>query len=358
MEELLVQQFEGGSGGLSTGLLYAPACFAEGPELTALATVAKAHGRLLSCHLRDEGDGLAAAIAEMLAVQQASGVALEISHLKVSGRRNWGTLPAALTQIEEAVARGADVTFDAYPFTFGCSTVVTLLPAAVLDTDMATLVRRLGDPAVRAAVRTALSRPESLFASVGPERVVIAGSVSPELCRYGGRTLAEVARERRVDPVEALLDLVIADHGRTSIFLFQMDEADVRRALVHPLGMLGSDGIPVQHGVAHPRLRSAFLQMLCHYTLGERLCSLPAAVRKLSVLPARRLGLARRGALVPGAAADVVVADVSRTRPAADPFRPGPFRGVDAVVLNGQVVVEDATCTGLRAGVFLGGELP
>lgn len=353
MRALLPEQFAGGAGGLSTGLLYSPACFAERDELVALAAVTQAHGRLFSCHLRDEGDGLGAAVAEMLAVQQASGVALQISHLKASGRRNWGTLPTVLERLDAAVVRGADVCFDAYPFTFGCSTIVTLLPAAVLDADVETLCHRLADPAVRAAVRVALARPESLLASVGADRVVIAGSVSPGLRRHVGRTLADVARDQERDPVDALLDLIIADRGRTNIFLFQMDEDDVRRALVHRLGLLGSDGIPVQHGVPHPRLRSAFLQMLCRYTVQEGLCPLPTAIRKMSTLPARRLGLETRGVLAPGAAADVVVADLSSLRPAADPFHADTFRGVDAVVLNGQVVVENAEYTGLRCGVFL-----
>jgi N-acyl-D-amino-acid deacylase len=280
-------------------------------------------------------------------------VALEISHLKASGRRNWGTLPAVLARLEEAVARGADVRYDCYPFAFGCSTIVTLLPAAVLDSGMDTLCRRLADPSVRAEVRAALARPQSLFAAVGPERIVIAGSVSPELRRHLGQTLAAVAREAGKHPVAALLDLVIADRGRTSIFLYQMDEDDVRRALAHPLGMLGSDGIPVQHGVPHPRLRSAFLQMLCRYVVGEGLCPLPVAVRKMSTLPAQRLRLPTRGALAPGYAADIVVVDLAKVRPAADPFRPEAFRGVDVVVLNGQVVVENCECTGLRAGAFL-----
>ncbi len=353
MQHLLAQQLTAGSGGLSTGLLYAPACFADTGELTALARVVHRHGRLLSCHLRDEGDHLADSVAEMLAVQEATGVALQISHLKASGRRNWGTLAGVLDRLSEAAARGADVRFDAYPFVFGCTTIVTLLPAAVLDAEPEILRRRLADPSVRALVRQELARPESLFAAVGPDRIVVAGSVSPEVCRHAGRSLGQIAREQGRDPVETLLDLVTADRGRTSIFLFQMDESDMRRALAHPLGVLGSDGIPVSHGVAHPRLRSAFLEMLCRYAAGEGLLPLPAAVRKMSALPAQRLGLERRGTLAPGQAADVVVVDPARVRTAADPFRPQPFRGVETVVLNGQVVVEGAEYTGLRAGRIL-----
>jgi len=353
MEALLAAQLDAGAAGLSTGLLYAPACFADRDELTALARVARSRRRLLCCHIRDEGDGLAASIEEVLAVQAASGVALQVSHLKASGRRNWGHVPSILARLEAAVAAGADVRYDAYPFAFGCSTIITLLPTAMLDVPTERLMARLREPAGRAAVAAALARPECLLASVGAERIVIAGSVSEAMRRWVGRTLAEVAAAMGCSVVEALIEIVLADRGRTSIFLLQMDEDDVRRTATHPLGLLGSDGIPVQHGVAHPRLRSAFLQMLCRYVRQEGLLDLPSAVERLTAHPAARLGLAERGGLRPGCHADVVVADLEKLDPAADPFRASSWRGVDAVVLNGTVVVEHGALNGERAGVFV-----
>ena len=353
MQALLERQFAGGASGLSTGLLYTPACFAGADELTALATVTRARGGLFSCHIRDEGDQLETAIAEMLAVQEASGVALEISHLKASGRRNWGKVTGVLETLAAAAARGRDVSFDCYPFVFGCSTILTLLPTAVLAADLDTLCRRLLDPALRARLRLQMTTPESLLGAVGAERIVVAGATATACQHYVGRSLADSARAEHKHVVDVVLDLAVADRGRTNIFLFQMDEDDVRRTLSHPLGMLGSDGIPVSRGIPHPRLRSAFLQMLSRYVVHEGLLPLPQAIRKLTARPAAKLRLAGRGTLAPGQAADVVVVDLERIRPAADPFQAQPFRGVDVVVLNGQVVVENAEVTGLRAGVVL-----
>ena len=353
MQALLERQFAGGARGVSTGLLYTPACFAAVAELTALATLTRAHAGLFSCHIRDEGDQLEAAIAEVLAVQAASGVALEISHLKASGRRNWGKVAAVLETLAATAAGGRDVSYDCYPFVFGCSTILTLLPTAVLDADLETLCARLLDPAMRAHLRLQMSTPASLLGSVGAEHIVVAGATAAACQPDVGRSLADSALATGKDVVDVVLDLVIADRGQTSIFLFQMDEDDVRRTLSHPLGLLGSDGIPVRHGIPHPRLLSAFLQMLSRYVVQEGLLPLPAAVRKLTANPARKLRLPARGSLAPGQAADVVVVDLERIRPAADPFLAQPFRGVDAVVLNGQVVVESTEYTGQRAGVVL-----
>ena len=353
MQALLGRQFAGGASGMSTGLLYTPACFADSAELTALAAVTHAHAGLLSCHLRDEGDQLEASIAEMLAVQEATAVALQISHLKASGRRNWGKVAAVLERHAAAAARGRDVSFDCYPFVFGCSTLLTLLPTAVLDADLETLCRRLLDPAMRERLRLQMTTPDSLLGAVGADRIVVASATSTAGQRHLGQSLADGARAEGKNVVDFVLDLAVADRGRTSIFLFQMDEDDVRRTLAHPLGLLGSDGIPVSRGTPHPRLRSAFLQMLSRYVLQEGLLPLPTAIRKLTANPARRLQLPGRGTLAPGQAADVVVVELGRLRPAADPFRSEPFRGVDVVVLNGQVVVENAEYTGRRAGVVL-----
>jgi N-acyl-D-aspartate/D-glutamate deacylase len=349
---LLDENLGQGAAGASTGLLYTPACFAGTRELVALASTVARHRGLLSCHIRDEGNRLADSIGELLEVAAASGASLQISHLKVSGRANWGRLSAVLDRIQELAAAGHDITFDSYPYLFGCSTILTLFPLELLREPLEAVIARLVEPRYRAWARTVIAAPDGLLTTVGPENIRVASSSVVGPVPLVGRTLADIAPDWGCDVPELICELVAQERGRTSIFLFQMSEGDVRRALAHPLGCIGSDGIPAPSGTAHPRLGSAFLQMLCRYVRDEPVCALPEAVRKMTALPARKLGLRGRGRIDVGQVGDVVVLDLGRLA-AGDTTTGRSRRGVDWVVLDGRIVVENAAYNGVRAGRLL-----
>jgi N-acyl-D-amino-acid deacylase len=308
----------------------------------------KAHDGLFCWHLRDEDEALERSIEEVLAVARQTGVSTQISHLKVSGRGNWGGMAAVLDRIELAVADGLDVTFDSYPYDFGNTCLMTLLPADIVGGDVQEIVEKLQDGHWRERVAGVMNGPRSLVSSIGSENIVISGCVEAKNRELVGKSLRDAAASRGRAITDLIFDLTVEERGRTLIFLSQMCEADVRLALSHRLGCVVTDGIPAPKETAHPRLRSAFLQMLKKYVAEEGVCSLPEAVGKMAALPATKLRLKRRGTLAVGNFADINVFDMDRLK-AGSVER----RGMEYVVLNGQVVVENGEFSGTLAGKVL-----
>jgi N-acyl-D-aspartate/D-glutamate deacylase len=344
--------FADGAFGLSTGLIYAPGVYADADEVTALAAVAARWGRPYATHMRDEGDGLADSLAETVDVARRTGVRLQVSHCKAAGRRNHGRSGELLAALHAARAEGVDVHGDAYPYTTGESFLTALLPAEAQVGGRADLVRRLADPDVRSslAARALAGGPGSgSWTQTTPAGVLLSMHTDTALL---GRSVAEVAAERGLDPWDALCDLVLADPGAMMVYEL-MAEADVRAILADPLIAIGSDNsVPV--GNAHQRGWGCFPTVLGTYVRERGVLDLPEAVRKMTSLTADVLGLAGRGRLVPGAVADLVVLDPATVGHAGTPQRPWERpTGVRCTVLAGTVVVEDGVFTGVRAGRVL-----
>ena len=344
--------FADGAFGLSTGLIYAPGVYADADEVTALAAVAARWGRPYATHMRDEGDGLADSLAETVDVARRTGVRLQVSHCKAAGRRNHGRSGELLAALNAARAEGVDVHGDAYPYTTGESFLTALLPAEAQVGGRAELVRRLADPDVRSALaaRALAGGPGSgSWTQTTPAGVLLSMHTDTALL---GRSVAEVAAERGLDPWDALCDLVLADPGAMMVYEL-MAEADVRAILADPLIAIGSDNsVPV--GNAHQRGWGCFPTVLGTYVRERGVLDLPEAVRKMTSLTADVLGLAGRGRLVPGAVADLVVLDPATVGHPGTPQRPWERpTGVRCTVLAGTVVVEDGVFTGVRAGRVL-----
>jgi len=353
MAELLDKQLAQGATGMSTGLIYLPACFAVKDELLMLGRRIKKRNKMMAWHIRDEGDGQSKALEEVLDIAKSSGVSTQISHLKVSGRRNHGRMPLVLESIERSIAEGSNVSFDAYPYTFGNTTILTLLPNWVLNDKLPVICDKLGQPAFRERVKVDMLKPSAAFSGGGPEKIVIAACNEPRNAELHGLSLAEAAGRQGCDARDLVLDLIIQEKGKTSIFLFQADEQDLRLALGNKYGFLGSDGIPLPGGMSHPRLANTFPRFLGYYVAHEKICSLPEAVAKMSALPARKLGLPQRGSLAVGNAADIVVFDLDKIKVQQQDGCREQWRGVDYVVLNGKVVIEKTEHNGLCAGRHL-----
>jgi N-acyl-D-amino-acid deacylase len=346
-----------GAFGLSTGLIYAPGVFADTAEIVELARAAGERGGFYASHIRGEGDTLLDAIAEAIEVGRRARVPVEISHLKAAGRTNWPKMGPAIELIEAARAGGLDVTADMYPYPAGSTGLSSLLPTWAHVGGKEPLLARLADPAERARIRAALDGP-GLARDAGWDGIAIAGC--PARPGYEGRTIAAIAGELRLEPAEAVVEILRQSRADADMILFMMSEDNVERGLARPWVMIGSDGEgraaegPYGAGKPHPRNYGTCPRFLGHYARDRRIVSLEEAVRKLTSLPAAKLGLRDRGRLAAGLVADVVVFDpaaVADTATFADPHRYP--RGIPWVLVSGRAVVAAGEHTRARPGRVL-----
>jgi N-acyl-D-amino-acid deacylase len=344
-----------GALGLSTGLVYSPACFARADEVVALCAVAGEAGGIFATHMRSEGDGLLEAIAEVIEVAERARIPLQISHLKTSGPRNWDKLGRAIALIEAAQARGLDVACDRYPYTAANTGLQAMLPRWGIEGDTAAQRARLKDPAARRRLTEAVlaQHPEPDYF----DRVMISDVTQERNRRYTGLRVSQAATVAGQPPMEFVLDLLWDESNRVEAIYFTMSEENLRAILRKPYVMIGSDSGcrahygPLSQGTPHPRTFGTFARALGHYARDERLFDLPTAIRKMTWDPCRRLGLAARGRLRQGAVADLVLFDPGRIIDRATYEAPIAYPdGVAWVLVNGQVVVESGEHTGARPG--------
>jgi dihydroorotase/N-acyl-D-amino-acid deacylase len=304
---------DAGAAGVSLGLMYSPGDSADRAELLALARAAAARDRLLVAHIRNEADHLRTSIDELASLAKESGAAVHISHLKVTGPANAGTMPGILEHLDGLRDDGLDLTCDVYPYDAGSTTVLSLFPPES-QTDGATgLMAQLSSPGPRAAVLQRLAAPwagsdlENQWAAVGPTRILLAGFTDPALAPYEGRSIAAVADERGQDPLEALADLVVATGAQLTVIVFHTDTAGMRAALQWEHTLVGSDGLPRESGYVHPRLFGTFSRAMA--LAGSGPGDRARMVRRLTGSAARRFGLADRGLVAEGFAADLQLID-------------------------------------------------
>ncbi len=282
-----------------------------------------------------------------------------MSHVKAAGRPNWGKVADALALIDTARAQGQDVMGDVYPYTASSTTLRTLLPDWVLEGGIDAMLKRLADPGSRERIRRELTGGgETLLRGLDWSDIMVA--YSPSRPDAQGRRIAEIAAARNQDPLDAAIELIVTEQGKGHMILFQLDEADLRRALVHPHVMVGSDGSslgaegPLAVGKPHPRSYGTFARVLGRYAREERVLSLETAVWKMTGLPAKRLGVTDRGVLAVGAKADVVVFDPATVADRATYEDPHQYAaGIGDVVVNGRVVIAGGQHTGALPGRIL-----
>jgi N-acyl-D-amino-acid deacylase len=308
MRALVEEALDAGAIGVSTGLFYEPAIAAPTEEVIETCRPLKPHGGIYCTHMRDEEAGIIDSLTETFRIGREVGVPVVVSHLKVVGPANHGRSAEALAFIEKNMAR-QPICFDCYPYTAG-STVLSAHRAA------------------------------------SSARVIV--SWSKPLPQYAGRDLDDVAREMGVSQQEAIARLLPAGG-----IYFRLDEADVQRILRHDNTMIGSDGLP-HDASPHPRLWGTFPRVLGHYGRELGLFPLEKAVHKMTGLTARNFGLEGRGVLREGAHADLVLFDAATVDEAASYEAPiAPARGIEAVIVNGQLVWRGGKATGARPGRVL-----
>lgn len=361
MRQLVAEAMRQGAMGLSVGLIYAPASFADTDELVALARVASQYGGGFAAHMRSEGDQLIEAIREAIEVGERAGTWTQIHHLKASGRANWGKMPQAVATIQAARDRGVDVSADQYPYPASGTDLDAILPNWAHAGGTDSLLARLREPETRARLRAELTEEGEggsdwrIGASAGgPSGVMISSVGEDSLKRYQGMRLDAVARERGQPAVDALFDLLLADSARTAAIYFSMSEEDIETAMRQPWVSVGIDAGARADTVTdrpHPRAFGSFPRILCRYVREKRVLTLPDAIRKFTALPAARVGLDERGVVKAGMYADLTLFDPETVCDRAtfeDPVQTAV--GIRHVVVNGVPVLRDGAPTGALPG--------
>lgn len=356
-----------GALGLSTSLVYAPAIYAPTEELIALAQAARRYGGIYASHIRNEGSGMDGALDEAFRIARAADIPVEIWHLKTAGQPNWGRMPRVLARIDSARAAGLDVTADQYPYTRSATSLDASIPGWAHSGGTDSLLARLQNPATRARIRAEMlgtGRGEENFyrGAGGADGILIVGTFEDSLRYLQGKTLAEIARLKHRDPVEALFDVVTADRSRTGAVYSSMNEQDVQTAMKHwwvavntDAGGVAPDG-PFAAQSTHPRAYGAFARILGRYVREQHLMPLEYAIRKMTSLAAQRVGLTGRGLVRPGMYADLTVFDPETVIDRATFEAPHqPSVGIAYVFVNGQAVLRKGVLTDARPGRGLRG---
>jgi len=368
MKALVRDAMHEGALGVSTALQYPPAPFAHTEELVALAVEAGALGGGYATHLRSEGDQIDAALNEAIRIGREARVPVEIWHLKVAGKRNWGRMARVVAKIDSARKAGVDLAADTYAYTAWFNSMSAFIPPWVHDGGDARLVERLKDPDTRTRVRREMLDPgqetwnNEWQEIAGPSSVLIGAVHNPALEPYLGKTLAQVAAERRTDPIDALFDILVEDQALTDVAVFGMSEPDVTLALRQPWVSINNDSkgtspdglLGREH--PHPRAYGTFPRILRKYVREDRVLTLEDAIRKFTSLPAQRMRLGDRGVLKVGMWADVVVFDPDSIRDLATFANPNQLsEGMRWVLVNGIPVIAGGKATGALPGRVLRG---
>ena len=361
MRKIVRQGMLDGAFGLSTGLFYVPGAFTPTDEVVELAKVAgQMHGIHIS-HMRDEATRVLDSVRETIEIGEQGGLPTQITHHKIIGALNWGKSVDTLRMVDEARARGVDVTIDQYPYTASSTSIqAALLPAWASEGGRERMLERLKDAATRSRIRAETIRLIKEERGGGdPNNVQISACEwEPSLA---GKRLSEVTIARKLEPtVENAADTALwtVEQGECLAIFHAINEQDLQRILQHPTTMIASDGsIPVfGHASPHPRSYGTFVRVLGRYVRELKVLTLEDAVRKMSGSPAKRLGLTDRGLLQAGLKADLVVFDPAMVRDTATFEKPHQYaEGVALVVINGQVVFEGGRMTTARPGRVLYG---
>lgn len=353
---------EEGALGVSSGLIYEPGRYADAAELIACANAAREAGApLYASHVRDEGDELEAAIAEAIAIGEGAEVAVQCSHHKAAGKRNWGKVHRTLGAIDRARARGLAVACDAYPYVASWTELATVLPRNVRDGGDEAALERLRDPAQSAAAALAmqLARDPELGGD-GWDTILITDVASERNAGVAGMRVDALARAWGTSPARAAIRLLVEEEMRVGSVFFSMSEDDVASVFSAGFCCVGSDasarafeGITAR-GVPHPRTYGTFPRVFGRYVRQRHVFDAGEAVRRMTSLPAELFGLRDRGVVAPGMHADLVVFDPDRVRDRATYEQPfvAP-EGIRDVFVNGRAVLRDARMTGARPGRVL-----
>ncbi|MDA0328782.1 MAG: D-aminoacylase [Gemmatimonadetes bacterium] len=369
MRDIMAAAMRQGVMGMTTALIYPPGSFASTDELVEVARAAAEYGGIYASHIRDEGEGLVGAVREAIEIGERAGMPVEIFHLKGAFQPGWGrVVQEAAVEIEAARARGVDVAADLYPYTAGGTGLEATIPSWVFDGGMDSVRARIARPEVRTQLKEQIESGYEgwwniVEAAGGWSGVVLVNARNPENARFEGKNLTAIGSEWGKSPADAAWDLVAQGEGRVMAIYHMMSEEDVQWALQLPWTSIGSDagaavtpGVVDALGLPHPRSYGTFTRVLAHYVRDTGTLRLEEAIRKMTSWPATRMRLERRGVIREGAWADITIFDLDRVQDHATYDDPVLFSdGIDYVLVNGVVVIDQGIHTGARPGHVLYG---
>ena len=387
MENLLARELDDGGWGLTTGLIYQPGKYSDAAEVTALARVAAARGGFYATHMRSEGDAIDEAIDEVLDLVRATGIRAEISHLKTSGKRNWGKIDGVLAKIERAIDAGELLGSDRYPYCAAGTDLDVVFPDWAGEGGVTAEIARLADPETRARIAAEIDAQDRDWSAV-----MVGGTWSSRTSHCSGQRISELLSVWRASapaagwqasgpatdlraqrpatpkpiatPGTIICDILAADACRTGAFFFGMSEENLQKILERPWIVPGSDASlrapwgPLGKDHPHPRAYGTmprFFRLLTGRVEGHaRICSREEAIRRMTSVPAARFGIRDRGVVKPGAYADLAVWHEENFRENVTYMSPHAFAsGMEAVLVNGVEAYRSDAFTGNRRGRFL-----
>lgn len=362
MKNLVVEAMDAGAVGLSTGLIYPPGCYAKTSELVELAKVVSRKGGFYASHIRGESQTLIQAVKEAIEIGEKANVPVEISHHKAAGKRVWGKVKDTLKLIQDARLKALDVTCDVYPYTAGSTSLSSILPNWTREGGIDDTIKRLKAAKLRRKMKKEMKQKsilgENFVSDAGWNSIQI--SFSEKHPEYEGKTLLEIAKMRNTDPFDAAFDLIIDDHGTTDMIVFSMNEEDVETVIRHPVSMIGTDASSrapygfLSRGKPHPRSYGTCPRVLKTYCRGRDALRLEEAVRKMTSLPAQKLGLSDRGLIKKGMWADIVIFDKDTVADVATFANPHEYpKGIEYVIVNGVITLEKGEHTKELEGMVL-----
>lgn len=362
MKNLLSQSLENGAFGISTGLIYPPGSYSSTEELIELTSILKNYNAIYTTHLRSESDNLVEAVEEAIKIGEENKISIEVSHHKAEGKRNWGKVDCTLELMEKARKRGVDINFDVYPYMAGQTTITSLLPPWSLDGGIEEMIKRLENLELRKKIQDEIAMIEgneweNMIQLIGWKNIVI--SKCPVNEKYEGKSLEEILKNKNsIDkPYEGFLEWLLEIKGEAMMLEFSMDEEDLKKVISHPLSSICSDAWvtgPSGSGNPHPRAYGTFPKVIKKYAIDSKLITLEEAVRKMTSLPARKIGLKKRGIIKKGNYADIVAFDKKDIKDKATYSKPRQYPdGIKYVIVNGTIAVKAGKLTGIKSGEIL-----
>ena len=362
MKALVEQAMKDGAFGISTALIYPPGHYAKTDELIELAKVAARYGGLYATHMRSEGASEMAAVDEAIRIGREAGLPVVIFHLKVSGKPRWGSMVKIVEKIQAARDSGLDIRANQYPYIAGGTALASSLPPWVADGGGAKLLERLKDPKVRSRIKSEMATDHAdwenlYFDCGGGAGILLAGVENPDLKKYDGKTVAEMAKAENKEELDALFDFILKDNAQTGALYFMASEQDLITGLKQPWTSIGLDASespldgPLFEPQSHPRAFGSMPRFLGRYVRDQKLMPLTEAVRKITSMPAQRQQLVGRGQLQIGYFADITIFDPAAIIDRATYTDSTKLsEGIDTVLVNGQIEFEHGALTGVNAG--------